>query len=65
LGLGPLLVDELAADVMLVGQARDTAALIEAMQGEADALLGVHGVRGTGGLGASGGYNAHGLASGG
>src|SRR5262249_460499 len=63
-GFVSLLVDELAADVVLVGQAGDAAALVEGIQREADALLSGHGERGTGGLGARDGYNAHGLASG-
>jgi hypothetical protein len=59
-----LLGDELAADVVVVGQTADTAARLEAIQGGVETLAGSHGVRGTGGLGARSGYNAHGLASG-
>ena len=64
LGFVPLLVDELAADGVIVGKTGDPAALVKRIQGEVDALLGGHGVRGAGGRRGRVGYNGHGLASG-
>lgn len=63
-GQGLLPVDELAADAVVVGQARDAARAAEGFDGQFDALLGGHGAGGAGGLGGQFGYNAHGLASG-
>jgi len=61
-----LLVNELATDVVVSGQARDTAALVKGIQGEVDALAGGHGAGGAavGGLRGRLSYNGHGLASG-
>jgi hypothetical protein len=60
-----LAVDELAADVVIFGEAGDTGTLMEGVQSEVDALLVRQALRGTGGRSTRRGYNAHGLASGG
>lgn len=60
-----LLVDELAADLVLRGEVGDTATLSEGIHSEVQTLLGRHALCSKGRFWTRGVYNTHGLASGG